>query len=197
MKNPRQPQSAAHQRGVILVAALAVLLMLTLLSIGMFRSFGLEERITGNSREKAHAFYAAQTSLQYAENWLKSNGTSAGVGCAAATASPTICNNASYPGTYVLATTNWSSSGTGTQYGTPYAPAEITATSSTSSTGTTQAAVSNPQYLINYLGSDPSTSGANLYIVTAIGFGANANAVSVLQGVYSVSQGTQCVSKPC
>jgi len=38
----------------------------------MFRGFGLEERITGNAREKQHAFYAAQTALQYAEQQLLS-----------------------------------------------------------------------------------------------------------------------------
>jgi type IV pilus assembly protein PilX len=199
MKNSirRLPARRARQRGIVLIAALAVLLMLTFLSVGMFRSFGLEERITGNSREKLHAFYAAQSTLQYAETWLQANGNSSGSACTAPSTTATVCNSASYPGAFTLATTNWSSSGPGTQYGTPYSPPEITSNASTTAISATQAAASNPQFLITYLGTDPSTTGANLYLVTAIGFGANSNAVSVLQGVYSVGQGVQCKSKPC
>ncbi len=185
----------ARERGVVLIAALAVLLMLTLLSIGMFRSFGLEERITGNSREKQHAFYAAESALQFGENWLISNGSGSGVLCSGATSGPTICATPTNPAQqqFTFATTNWSSSGT-SPYGTTYNQAQFT--TSTSST-TAQVTTTLPQFAINYAGQDPSIPGANLYQVTAIGFGANANAVAVVQSVYSVSSGTVCVSKPC
>jgi type IV pilus assembly protein PilX len=190
------PHRQARERGIVLIAALAVLLMLTLLSIGMFRSFGLEERITGNSREKQHAFYAAQSALQYAETWLSANSTGSGVACSGASSAPTICAAPSNQNQqqFTYATTNWSASGS-SPYGTTYQPAEIV--TSGSSTVTAQTVYALPQFAINYLGQDPSTAGASLYQVTALGFGGNANAAAVVQSVYSVKSGTTCVSKPC
>ena len=51
----------------------------------MFRSFGLDEKIAGNMREKHRALTAAETAEQYAEWWL-SNGNGYGVGTANCTA---------------------------------------------------------------------------------------------------------------
>jgi type IV pilus assembly protein PilX len=181
-----------HQGGVVLIAALAVLLMLTLLSVGMFRSFGLEERITGNSREKQHAFYAAQSSLHFAEAWLTANATAVAATCNGTMPTTTICANS--PSAFSFATSDWH-----TSYGSTYAPAQIsTSTSAQNSTGNIQPAYAAPQYYITFLGPDPaSPSSANLYQVTAIGFGGNASATAVVQSVYSVGSSSSCASYPC
>jgi prepilin-type N-terminal cleavage/methylation domain len=63
MKTPRE-------QGFVLIASLLMLVVLTLLAVSMSRSFGLQERMAGNLREKARAFDAAQSSLSYAEWWL-------------------------------------------------------------------------------------------------------------------------------
>ena len=42
----------SRERGMALISAILLLLVLTILSVGMFRSFGLQERIAGNTREK-------------------------------------------------------------------------------------------------------------------------------------------------
>jgi len=40
------------QRGMVLITALLLLIVVTILAVGMFRSFGLDEKIAGNTREK-------------------------------------------------------------------------------------------------------------------------------------------------
>lgn len=188
---PRRIAGAGPQRGFILIAALAVLLMLTLLSIGMFRGLGLEERITGNTREKQHAFYAAQSALQFAETWLSSGNAGQGTMCSITSQSPTtqICTTATTPSQQVLATTAWYSS-----FGSSYVPPNVTV----NGTATTQLAsnqyYTDPEYAITYLGADPASPGSYLYQVTAQGFGGNPNSVAVVQSVYSVGSGTSCVS---
>ena len=76
---------AANQRGVALVTSLLLLLIITILALSMFRSFGTQERIAGNLREKERALHAADSAQQYAEWWLlQGNNTAAGaVACAA------------------------------------------------------------------------------------------------------------------
>ncbi len=180
-----------HQRGVVLIAALAVLLMLTLLSIGMFRSLGLEERITGNSREKQRAFYAAQSTLEYGESWLKSAGPSTPQQCSAAYPYPTICESGTTygePSQWTFATQDWHSS-----YGTPYTPAQLVTSAPASGQQLTYAM---PQFAINYLGHDPANpTSYSLYQVTALGFGGSANAAAVVQSVFSLGSGVNNVGK--
>jgi len=58
------------QRGTALITSLLLLLIVTVLSVAMFRKVVGEERMAGNVREHQRALAAAQTALQYAENWL-------------------------------------------------------------------------------------------------------------------------------
>jgi type IV pilus assembly protein PilX len=190
--NPPARPVPARQRGVVLIAALAVLLMLTLLSIGMFRGLGLEERITGNSREKQHAFYAAQSALQYAEQQLLSPSLGAPIDCLPgiilAPGTITVCDAATAPSLQSLASSSSIGSSWSTINGaTPYAfPSSTSFTSSTSAAGTSTYLYATPQYQVSWLGPDPTTAGGYLYAVTALGYGANANSTSVVQSVYSV-----------
>jgi len=193
---------APAQRGFVLIAALAVLLMLTLLSVGMFRSLGLEERITGNTREKQHAFFAAQSALQSAEAWLSGGNASQGTACSmvSPTVTPQICTLATTPAAQALATTAWSCS-----YGTTYVPPAVTVNGNliqqlipeTNCAGATSPGTvyMDPQFAITYLGQDPASPGAYLYQVTSLGYGGNQNAAAVVQSVYSVGGGSTVVSK--
>jgi len=192
---------ARAQTGIILIAALAVLLMLTLLSVGMFRSFGLEERITGNSREKQHAFYAAQSALQNAEYWLLGGNAGTPVTCSltAPSNTPVVCDPTQLPSNFqqTLATTAWNCS-----FGTTFIPlsqgangtAQATASTSCNGTTTTGTYYADPQYFITRIGPDPSGTGT-LYQITALGFGGNANSQAVVQSVFSVGTTTTTVSR--
>lgn len=59
-----------RQRGIALITCLLLLVMLTLLAISMFRGYGLQQKLAGNTREKQRAFEAAESALQYGEYWL-------------------------------------------------------------------------------------------------------------------------------
>jgi len=83
---------------MVLVTALLMLVVVTILGLAMFRSFGLDEKIAGNLREKQRALSAAETAEQYAEYWLTSGGGSANAPLTTCTApapasAPTICLN--------------------------------------------------------------------------------------------------------
>ena len=43
------------------------------MALSMFRSFGIQEKIAGNMREKQRAVAAAVSAEVYAENWLINN----------------------------------------------------------------------------------------------------------------------------
>ena len=77
------PSYRRPQRGFILVMGMMFMLMCTLLGLAMFRSFGLQERVAGNTRDKQRAFEAAQTTLQYGEWWLRSGADTTPVAIAA------------------------------------------------------------------------------------------------------------------
>ena len=55
----RRPQQRAHARGMVLVTALLMLVVVTILGLAMFRSFGLDEKIAGNLREMFQNITAA------------------------------------------------------------------------------------------------------------------------------------------
>jgi len=62
--------SPGLERGIALVTSLLLLLIITILALSMFRSFGSLEKIAGNLREKDRALHAAESAQQYAEWWL-------------------------------------------------------------------------------------------------------------------------------
>src|SRR5712675_1995916 len=61
---------ASAQRGVALISSLLLLIIITILALSMFRSFGTQEKIAGNLREKDRALHAAASAQQYGEWWL-------------------------------------------------------------------------------------------------------------------------------
>jgi len=68
-----QPSRAAfrsRQNGVVLISSLLLLLVVTIMALSMFRSFGIQEKIAGNTREKQRALQAAVSTQQFAEWWL-------------------------------------------------------------------------------------------------------------------------------
>ena len=62
--------AACSERGIALVTSMLLLIIVTILALSMFRSFGILEKIAGNMREKDRALHAAVSAQQYAEWWL-------------------------------------------------------------------------------------------------------------------------------
>ena len=173
--------SSRQVRGMALVTALLLLLVMTMLGVAMFHSFGMLERIAGNTREKQRALHAATSAQTYAEWWLTSsagiNATS-GIVCAGFVAAPTngqVCSN-------VLTNVNqvpWAA-------GVTYTPPGM----HVGTFGATDNYVNGPAFYISYInGSYNRQTGAqtNSYQIDAAGYAGSANTVAVAESAYTVS----------
>jgi type IV pilus assembly protein PilX len=56
-----------------LISGLLLLVVLTILAMSMFRGYGTQQKIAGNTREKNRAVSASVSAQQFAEFWLSSN----------------------------------------------------------------------------------------------------------------------------
>lgn len=179
------------QKGVALLMAMLILIMLSILGIAMFRGFGLSQKIAGNSREKQRAFEAAENALQFAEWWLGPNnptppvqftgGPCTGPITITTPADMRIC---SIPLLNPIDPINWAG-------GSNYKPPAmiVAAGGGTSSDGNGNADINYsaaPKLYIAYLGLSP-TGKEKLYSVTAGGFGGGNSTVAVVQSVVAVS----------
>ncbi|MBS0377027.1 MAG: hypothetical protein JSS29_00965 [Proteobacteria bacterium] len=87
-----------RERGIALVTSMLLLVIITILAVSMFRTFGTQERIAGNVREKERALHAATSAQQYAEWWLiyGNNAATGAIPCAqtivATSTEGQICN---------------------------------------------------------------------------------------------------------
>jgi type IV pilus assembly protein PilX len=166
----------AADSGFVLFGALMMLILLTMLGLTMANSFGLQEFIAGNQREKTKAFEAADAALNYAEWWLNQPGNAImGANCSGVVNAPIVCSNALDAAS--VATVNWTAGGNAV--GSTYTPTNMTI----STTGGIGSYYAVPKYYIYYLGASPNT-GNYMYQITALGYGGNANAVAVVQSIF-------------
>jgi type IV pilus assembly protein PilX len=184
-------RSSAAERGYVLVTSLVLLLIVTVMAISMYRSFGVQEQIAGNIREKGRALQAAEAAEQYAEQWMQAgNGALPVVNCTsllAATPSNNtgqICTNALTESTII--NVPWTT-GAGAPVGTSYTPTGFT-------TGSGQNLYyALPVFYITSLGTSADGTGT-VYQVDAVGYGGTSNAVAVVESTYIVGSSTACVS---
>lgn len=180
-------KAARAQRGMALISALLLLLVVTIMAVSMFRSYGMQERIAGNTREKQRAVNAAVSAQNYAEWFLSSSGTaSASVTCTTKVpaSTPQICNAALVDFTtapwpvgvwYTPFTTNQSN---GVQ-------AVVSATPTATTIGTYY---QTPMFYITDLGQWPTVNPkGELYQVDALGWGGTPNSVAVVESTYLIS----------
>ena len=168
-----------NQRGIVMITAMILLLVLTVLSLAMFQNFGLLERISGNSREKQRSFHVAQSTLEYAEQTLagSSNPTQTCTGLIATSSTNAIvCNTPQ---------TNAQMNGVPWTVGVQYTPPNLTVTTAGNATGVYGYA-SLPAYYIYPLGND-YYGNTQVFLVTAMAEGGNANAVTVVQSTYGLT----------
>ncbi len=182
------------QHGFVLIASLLILIIVTLLGISMFRSYGLQEKIAGNLREKERAFQAAQSTMKFAEQWLtQKNHATAGtpcVGSSTPTAVPQVCSNPLlYPNTIP-----WANSGQqlGVAYNIPQ-PGSTSGTIKVSVTGGADSYYALPRFYIQNIGPSIGKQGT-LFRITTVGWGGNKTAIAVIQSTYLVSTAVQDLS---
>ncbi|SOZ35715.1 pilus assembly PilX family protein [Cupriavidus neocaledonicus] len=184
--------AGAAPRGYVLIIGLLFLLILSLLSVTMFRGFGLQEKIAGNTREKQRAFEAAQGALQYGEWWLGQGNGSAGAACnsvidANDPANLQVCANAladpaSLPWTPARA---------------EYLPPSMrlaTAGSPGGLNGNDVNYARAPSLYIHYLGLSPDGL-SMLFRVTGAGYGGSDGTAAVVQSTYQLGAGTRDLGK--
>jgi type IV pilus assembly protein PilX len=168
------------QGGMVLVTSLLLLIVVTLLAVAMFRSFGLDEKIAGNVREKQRALNAAETAEQQAEYWLSHGNSSTGVNCATmvTSASGQVCSNLLTNPAQIP----WPA-------GVTYLPtvASAMAISTTGGQGTYYAA---PTFYIGYLGPTPNGLGS-MYQIDAVGYGGSLDTAAVVEATYVVQSSTK------
>src|SRR5882757_52750 len=97
MSTSRKPQMRlpSSQHGMALISGLLLLLVATILAMSMFRSYGTQQKIAGNVREKHRAVSAAVSAQQYAEYWLSNNTPPPAVDCTGMKVLPVpqVCSN--------------------------------------------------------------------------------------------------------
>jgi type IV pilus assembly protein PilX len=176
-------------RGFALFTSLLLLVIVTMLALGMFRSFAVQEHIAGNLREKERALHAATSAQQYAEWWLlQGNNTAAGpVACAAGTLSANA-NEGQICSTTMAATTVISPSSWTVQ--TTWLPSGMTLTPGTANN---PSYAGTPAFYIAYLGLAGDGQGT-AYQIDAYGYGGSTSTVAVVESVYEVQQGMVCRS---
>lgn len=179
----RNVWSPKRQRGLVLISSLLLLLVVTIIAVSIFRSFGMQEKIAGNVREKQRALNAAESALHYAEWWLSTNVTTSTVAVSCSglvngnlSSQVLVCSN----GLATPTSMPWKDSGA--DVGFTYTPPAMTVSNSVNSYGTSY--YDNPRFYITDIGK--SAGVGEVYKVTAAGYGATTNAVAVVESTYSV-----------
>ena len=180
-----QPSNRLVQRGIVLVSSLLLLIVVTIMALSMFRSFGTQEKIAGNLREKQRALQAAESAQQYAEWWLNNNASSAAVVCTellnANTGQGQICSNKLSTVVADINAVPWRN-GTA-EVGVIYTPPNMKVTAS----GALNTYYAAPRFYISDLGAslDPSIPG-EIYQIDAVGFGGTASATAIVESTFVV-----------
>jgi type IV pilus assembly protein PilX len=176
------------QLGMVLVTSLLLLIVVTILAVGLFRSFGLDEKIAGNVREKQRALNAAETAEQYAESWLSAGNGNTGIPCTALVDASIgqVCSN-----TLQLSGINpmnlpWTIAGN--PVGVTYLP--LTPTPMNVVTQGAGFYFGTPTFYIAYLGPTPGGLGT-VYQIDAAGYASSPNTAAVVESTYLVQTGVK------
>jgi len=193
MSTKLKGSTVMRERGMALITSLLLLVVVTILAVSMFRSFGIEGKIAGNVREKQRALLAAESAEQYAEWWLR-QGSNSAVGSTICNTKMDANNNEGQicSNTLPMLLGGIAGIGTGTwpTY-TEYTPPGMHVSSSSIDGESYYAA---PRFYISDLGSNKDGSGAEVFEIDALGYGASPNTVAVVQSTFIVNQGVPCYS---
>lgn len=172
------------------MAAILILLVITILGMAMFRGYGMQQLIGGNTRDKSRAFHAAMAGQNYAEWFLTGNdGANAATTATCATpVIPAVSTGVAMVCSNVIPTTvsqpdTWGG-------GFSYQPTGMSTTS-----GQLGSYAQLPQFYISALGSPTggpaykSKIGQTqaMFQIDAAGWGGTPQAVAVVESSYIVS----------
>jgi len=176
------------------VTSLLLLLVVTIMALSMFRSFGVQEKVAGNMREKQRALQAAVSAQTYAEQWLINN---------AATSVPAVCNSRlnanaqegqicsnrlwlSLPAGTTVTTVPWAV-GLATDVGVTYTPPGMNVAAANQLAPSSNSYAKAPTFYISDAGAsaDANVPG-EIYQIDAVGYGGNGNTAAVVESTYAV-----------
>lgn len=162
------------QRGLALVSALLMLVIITLLGVSLFLGVSLQQKAAGNSMEKSRALEAAQSVTTAAEKWLDVNAHSqVPQSCTSSTSTFRVCAMAP---TAAADPSSWRDAGA----------TQVDLQGIQLSSGAAENRYAKkPAVWITYLGRATMGPGA-LYEIDTQAYGGNANTVAVVQAVYYV-----------
>jgi len=200
--------------GFVLIASLLLLLVMTLIALAMFHSFGIQELVAGNVREMQRALQSALAAEQYAEIWLTSPGNilTNTVDCStvtlqsySATSVPYICLR---PISSVVTVTQVPWKIGGTEVGFTFFPGATAGAgtggtntgdmfvSATGQINTTTNAASYYQAPRFYIGLLSATASQAVYRIDAWNWAGTTNTAAVVEANYTVTCGTCSTSGP-
>jgi type IV pilus assembly protein PilX len=188
----KQPNHANRQSGVVLVTAMLLLIVVTIMALSMFRSYGIEERLAGNTRDKQRAINAAISAQQFAEFTLAS-GTAPIAGTCPAGVLPTgieVCTNSPAPNFMTLP---WTAGALFSQFtSTPInGISNVISATGTPDTATQSASyVQAPIFYVTDLGPNAGIPAGEVYQVDALGYGGSTNTVAVVESTFVVGTNT-------
>ena len=202
------------QKGFILIVSLIFLVIMTMLGISMFSGVTLDERMSGNQREKSRSIDAAQLSLNAAEYWLQNSPTvmlggslNPGVVCNLSVTQTVPCTNSLTDPVNSAGYSPLNPYGLNSQLGWKTAALNLSTAIPSLNSGIAASQVSatggldpngNPYYAsqplvyIQFLGYVPGSTTNGYYQVTAAAQGGNGTATTVVQAVYRVSPKATC-----
>jgi type IV pilus assembly protein PilX len=195
----RMPYQPLAQRGVVLISALLLLIVMTILAMTMCRTNGVQELIAGNVREKQRAVEAAEDAEQYAELWLSSGGniftdaydcTKTGLVTYGATSVPPICKQqvSTIDDKNDVTSVPWTINGV--EVGATFYPGNAGTTNdlTVSTTPGPNSYYQPPRLYVAWLS---QVGNYTYYQVDAWSYGTTQNSVAVVEGIYVV-QCTTC-----
>jgi type IV pilus assembly protein PilX len=185
-----QDQVTQHrQRGMALITAMLLLVVVTIMALSMFRSYGTQERLAGNTRDKQRAINAAISAQQYAESLLASGVAPATGTCPAgllpSLTSAEVCNLV-LPDFSKLP---WAAGNTYTQFTSNQINGVanvISAVGTADQAGQSASYALAPVFYITDLGANAGSPPGEVYQVDALGYGGNANTVAVVESTFVI-----------
>jgi type IV pilus assembly protein PilX len=192
-----------HQRGIVLVASLLLLIVVTIMALSIFRSFGGQEKIAGNTREKQRALQAAVSAEQFAEWWIaaQSNAPVAVSQDAAAAIAikctvlldanqgqAQICNNTLASNNILVTQVPWTVGGApGTPIGMAYNPPTMSVPGSPCAANcvSTDTYYARPRFYVADMGQFGRFG--ELYQVDAYGYGLTSNSISEVESTVVIT----------
>jgi type IV pilus assembly protein PilX len=182
---------------MVLVTSLLLLVVVTILAVGMFRSFGVDEKIAGNVREKQKALNAAEAAEQNAEAWLAQGLNTAAVTCAAPMVAANVgqvCSNTMASLGLNPAVLPWQivpGPSPANNVGVYFQPTDGTTTMTTGTGGYYQV----PAYYIGLLGTQTQNRITTVYYqIDAVGYGSSPDTAAVVEATYTTTSSTTCFS---